>query len=170
LSRRVAIFLLCCSAAWAQSRNPRFQDFPPSEIFNGKPAPPRLATARDRQFRSRIREGAATGPNFAGHYTIVEWGCGAGCVSMTLVDAKNGTILPVPFDVLGLGANVLKYESTILSNADGFQPLSYKKDSRLLIARGCPGQKNCASYFYELTAESKFKLISKTPAITVTPP
>ena len=35
--------------------------------------------------------------------------------------------------------------------------------SRLLIARGCPEEKNCASYFYEWTG-AQFKLLRKIDA------
>ena len=41
---------------------------------------------------------------------------------------------------------------------DSIVPLAYKLDSRLLIARGCPEEENCGSYFYEWTG-TKFKLI-----------
>ena len=85
----LAVLLGCLPA---QTAAPAFDQFPITETFNGKPAAPVLKEAEDRAFRTRIREGAAGGPNFAGHYTIVEWGCGAGCVSIATVDAKTGTV------------------------------------------------------------------------------
>jgi hypothetical protein len=36
-------------------------------------------------------------------------------------------------------------------------------NSRLLVVRGCPEDKNCATYFYEWTA-SAFKLVLKIDA------
>jgi hypothetical protein len=45
-------------------------------------------------------------------------------------------------------------------------PLEFYTDSRLLIARGCPGGENCASYFYEWVAP-KFKLIRKVDAVPI---
>ncbi len=69
---------------------PRFEDYRVSEVFNGQPSPPILATPEQRMFRTRItdgvskgwgvlrdgREGSTPGPNFAGHYIAIQWGCG----------------------------------------------------------------------------------------------
>ena len=63
--------------------------------FKGKPAPPKLVSPVDRLFRTMIRQGASKGPNFAGHYTIAEWGCGSSCVSIALMDAKDDTIFNI---------------------------------------------------------------------------
>ncbi|HEY2014793.1 MAG TPA: hypothetical protein VGH38_14895 [Bryobacteraceae bacterium] len=144
---------------------PVFDQFHVDPVFKGRPAPPMLQTPDQRMFRTMIRESAAKGPNFAGHYTIAEWGCGAGCVSMAIIDAVDGKIYRSPFKVLAW--SLLKYEGRHPSNGDDFQELEFKKDSRLLIARGCPEEKNCGSYFYEWTAEGaapQFKLIRKVPA------
>jgi len=153
--------MLAASVLWAQAV-PAFEQFRVSETFSGKPAPPVLRTAADREFRTRIREGAPEGPNFAGHYTIVQWGCGAGCVSMALVDAKDGRIYPSPFKVLSW--IMAEYESKLASNDDKFEPLMFQTNSRLLIARGCPEEDHCASYFYEWTG-TKFNLLRKIPAV-----
>ena len=53
---------------------------------------PVIKTAEARRFRTMIREAAAKGPNFAGHFTVAEWGCGAGCVSVAIIDAATGSI------------------------------------------------------------------------------
>ncbi|HYL92262.1 MAG TPA: hypothetical protein VEW69_03800, partial [Alphaproteobacteria bacterium] len=74
-----------------------FQDYAVTEIFHGKPAPPKLVSPVHRRYRSAILRAAAKGPNFAGHYTIAEWGCGAGCVSFAVVDAATGKVFPSPF-------------------------------------------------------------------------
>jgi len=61
---------------------PRFEDYPVSGIFAGKPAAPIPATAEQRLYRTRIREGVALGmgvgrdgidqpgPNFAGQPAV----------------------------------------------------------------------------------------------------
>ena len=131
---------------------PSFEGYPVGgPKFTGKPAAPVLKTAYERSFRTAIREAAARGPNFAGHYTVAEWGCGGGCVSIVIVDAANGAVYPGPF------RNLASEEP---------QPLEYRLDSRLLIARGCPEETACASYFWEWSG-AEFKLIRKTPP---TPP
>ncbi len=123
----------------------------PAAPFKGKPASPIFKTKSERMFRTAIRDAAARGPNFAGHFTIAEWGCGAGCVSMVVVDAATGAIYPAPFRVLSP------------SNGDNAEPLSYNLNSRLLIARGCPEETNCASYFYEWSGR-QFKLLRQIPS------
>lgn len=127
-----------------------FQNFPVNETFSGKPAAPILRTRNQRTFRTVIREAAAKGPNFAGHYTIAQWGCGGGCVSMAVIDAKSGRVTDGPFKIM-----------TVQGSSDGREPLDFRIDSRLLIARGCPEEKNCASYFYEWTG-TRFRLIRST--------
>ena len=145
------------SAPTANEQLPRFEDYPVTDIYKGPPAPPKLRCPGDRLFRTRIREGAAKGPNFAGHYTIADWGCGAGCVSVAIVDAKDGRICDAPFQALAWGVPMMK---------DSVEPLAYKLDSRLLIVRGCPEEETCGSYFYEWTG-TRFKLIRKVGAVSV---
>src|SRR5260221_11687562 len=116
-------------ARTSNERLPRFEDYPATEIFKGSPAPPKFRRPGDRLFRTKIREGAARGPNFAGHYTIADWGCGMGCISIAIVDAKDGRLYDAPFRVLAWGEPMMK---------ESVEPLAYNLDSRLLIARGAP--------------------------------
>jgi hypothetical protein len=77
---------------------PGYADYPVKERFSGRPAAPDLKSNPDaKQFASVLKEGAAKGPDFAGHYTVVMWGCGAGCQSFVIVDAKTGSIYTSPF-------------------------------------------------------------------------
>lgn len=72
---------------------PRFEDFRADAGFTGTPAA--LVTAGStlaRTYRTRLREGAAKGPNFAGHFTLVSWGCGASCQDWAVVDARTGQV------------------------------------------------------------------------------
>ena len=153
---------LVASSQQVSDSFPRFQNYPVSEILSGKPALPKLVRPGDRVFRTRIHDGAAKGPNFAGHYTIVEWGCGSSCVSIVVVDAVTGEVFSAPFRILGYG-RVLKYADV---SAPIDQPLEYRLKSRLLIVRGCPEDQNCASYFYEWERPS-FKLIRKAVAVPI---
>lgn len=130
--------------------------------FQGKPVPPVIKAAGQRQFRTQIREAAAAGPNFAGHYTVAEWGCGGGCVSIAIVDAATGAVSPGPFRTLAW--EMRKYEGKYASNGDKFQQLEYRLDSRLLVARGCPEEAHCASYFWEWTG-SQFKLLQTVSSV-----
>jgi hypothetical protein len=152
----------------SQAGLPSFDRYPlTAPKFAGRPAAPVLRTAYERTFRTAIRESAARGPNFAGRYTVAEWGCGAGCVSIVIVDASNGSVHPGPFR--NLGWDLRRYEDRIASDATGFQPLEYRLDSRLLVARGCPEETDCASYFWEWSG-SEFKLIRKIPSAPIPNP
>jgi hypothetical protein len=156
------LLLLLSTLVLAQKKAlPAFDQFGVDEIFTGKPAPPQI-TGKHKSYRTMIRRGAAKGPNFAGHYTIADWGCGTSCVSMAIIDAKDGRVHDGPFGYLGWGLP-LKYEGRYSPASESFRPLSYRVDSRLLIVRGCPQDENCASYFYEWT-DSRFKLLRKLPA------
>jgi hypothetical protein len=102
-------------AASAKSGLPRYIDHPAKEPFSGKPAAPDFKSDPDaKRFASRIKEGAAKGPDFAGSYTVVQWGCGSGCQSFVIVDAKSGKVYTPGF-----------------STERG---LCFRKDSSLLIA------------------------------------
>jgi hypothetical protein len=83
-----------------------------------------------------------------------------------MVDSKDGEIYPPPFEILGWAIPILKYEGKYVPTDEGFHPLAYRVESRLLIVRGCPEDKNCASYFYEWTG-SRFKLIQKAIAASL---
>jgi hypothetical protein len=76
---------------------PRFEDYAAAAAAPGKPAPVNLAShPRAKQFRTALRDGASAGPDFAGHYTIVGWGCGGGCLDFAIVDATNGRVFFPP--------------------------------------------------------------------------
>lgn len=46
------------------------------------------------RFRTKITEALknAKNPNFAGHYLIVEWGCGPSCQCNVIIDMINGKV------------------------------------------------------------------------------
>ena len=135
---------------------PKFDEFKVVEKFTGKAAAPILQTRMQKTFRKTIVDAAQQGPNFAGHYTLAEWGCGAGCVSMAVVDSKTGRAFDGPFNLLGYDLSYT-YEG-------GEEQLEYRIDSRLMVARGGPGEKDCGTYYYEWAGD-RFRLIHKTPAL-----
>jgi len=50
-----------------------------------------------RNYRTRIRNGLSEGPNFSGHYRIIEIGCGMLCSFAYVANAKNGEVFDFPF-------------------------------------------------------------------------
>jgi hypothetical protein len=84
------------------SKLPRFADYPADSVYRGRAAPVDFSSDPDaRRFRTILPTGAARGPNFAGHYTVVEWGCGSPCQSHTILDARTGRILTSTSTSLG---------------------------------------------------------------------
>ena len=69
---------------------PDYRDFAVGEIFHGQPAQPILVTAEDKSYRAVLRGGARKGPDFAGHYIIVERGEGSSVITFAVVDAISG--------------------------------------------------------------------------------
>jgi hypothetical protein len=100
----LAVLLLLLATVGDAQKNalPAFEEYRVVETFRGKSVPPQI-TESHRWFRTIIQRGAAKGPNFAGQYTIATWGCGTGCVSMAIIDAKDGSVRDGPFSDLGLG-------------------------------------------------------------------
>ena len=94
----------------ARTPTPRFEDYSVREVFHGAPTAPDLSAPWARLYRTRIRNAAlnndgffrgskyvqASGPNFAGHYRVANWGCGAGCLIMVIIDLETRQVHPPP--------------------------------------------------------------------------
>lgn len=94
---------------------PRFEDYPSNTAFSGRPARVLFSSARyGRTYRSRLRNGARKGPNFAGAFTIVTWACGSSCQVSAVINARTGAL-----------------SRQMLRTTNGVE---YRRDSRLLIA------------------------------------
>ena len=70
----------------------------PATIYAGPITLPDFGGAAKNyvNYHTRITEAAKAGPNFAGHYAMVEIGCGAGCRFVYAVDLQSGSILDFP--------------------------------------------------------------------------
>lgn len=113
-ARRLLVAALCLMVAPALAEDHPGYDFaryPETDRFAGTPAKPQ-PKGRLHSYRTRIREGAALGPNFAGDMTVVTWGCGTGCQGSALVDARSGKAIDLGMTAAGL---------------------AYRLDSRLLV-------------------------------------
>jgi len=106
-------------------------------VYKGKLALPNFKTDTDAySFRTQIRtQCKEAGVNFAGHYTIVKWGCGSPCQQVAIVDRINGKIY---FSKLPEINNEIAFE------------LKCRPDSRMLIINSDlldqhKGYVNCSS-------------------------
>ncbi|HMV48463.1 MAG TPA: hypothetical protein PLD20_11475 [Blastocatellia bacterium] len=104
---------------------PRFKDYPAPDKFSGKPARPKLTSRRARLFRSNIRWQTAEGPDFAGHYKVVTWGCGAGCVQFAIVNVQTGDVHFPP-----------EVETVMALPEREEDPVQRRTGSRLLVLTG----------------------------------
>jgi hypothetical protein len=105
---------------WQQNRRPTFADFPVQKIYRGTPAAVDVMSYPGaRTFRTQFRTQAPKGPNFAGHYTVVTWGCGSNCQIYAIVDAETGKIYGGVGDQMGAGLD---------------RGASFRLDSTLFIA------------------------------------
>ena len=150
--RRRLIYLLVCVFALTitcfSQPIPKFSQYaaaiekPRVKVINFKRSP------GAGSFRTRLSEGIREGVNFAGHYALVGWGCGTGCISGAIVDTRTGIVYwPEQFNAFGVLYNNGNYADP---------PVEYKKNSRLLVIHGIPGEKEddapakpSGSYYYE---------------------
>ncbi len=100
------------ASATDDGRPPNFADFyvTPSSVSN--PAAPNFASnPAYANFRTAITNGAKNGPNAAGHYTLVSWGCGTSCQNSVAVDSLTGEIIALPGTSSGIQG---KLDSSLL--------------------------------------------------------
>lgn len=137
----VAVGLTMAMPSLAQKTGPTFGQFPVAGHFAGHPAPLRLRHQQDREFRTELAS-AANGPvNFAGHYIVAEIGCGASCLLAAVIDATSGEVEWLPFSLCCWGLDVTA-------------PISYRKDSDLLVLNGLRNESGkAATYFYRYTRQ-----------------
>jgi hypothetical protein len=89
----LAVVFVVVGTSFGASREIRFDEFPATNIFRGKPAEPELKNnPQARQYRTQLRTQTANGANFAGHFRLVSWGCGNACKSFAIVDCKSGRV------------------------------------------------------------------------------
>ena len=76
-----------------QNKSISFDNYQIKEIFKGKPASIDFSSDPDaKRFKTRLTTGIKEGANFAGHYSIILWGCGTNCQQIAIVNTKKGKI------------------------------------------------------------------------------
>jgi hypothetical protein len=157
MTKPVLLFLILAAgqAPVPQGPRPKFEDFPVKTVFRGNPAPPKLATNDQKMFRTMIRKGAKAKAEFAGHYTVPVWGCGSGCTDYVIADSISGTIYDGLF-VTDLPGRWFEEHNLPLG-----ERLEYHARSRLLKVNGCPDERDCGFYDYEMVDGKGLKLLRK---------
>ena len=146
---------------------PRFERFPAVGRFTGRIAEPDVQShPRSRNFRTVIRQGAKQGPNFAGHYTIVDWWWGAGRKAYAVVDANTGQVFH-PQELQSVG-DLEHVESS--PDRDG-DPLDFRIDSRLVVAMGAVNfdstKRGISWLVWEGTRFRRVLFVAKPPPDTI---
>lgn len=112
---------------------PRFEQFPAGAPYTGPVAAPDVAgDPRSRRFRTAIAEGARRGPDFAGRYTVVSWGCGSGCSAIAIVDAVTGRVF---HPVRWASSTTSTWRNEEFARPYG-ELVGFRLDSRLLVVVG----------------------------------
>jgi hypothetical protein len=162
-----------------QSHEPLFEDYPLHEDFSDKPAIPILNEPWAKHYRTRIREGVTKsyenrdgagqvverkGPNFAGHYFVLSWGCGTVCLMMVIVDGKTGHVYPTPL----AGGKDGDGQIALPSIGFGYGYFEYRLDSRIFVMESsCPKRPGVAGFdlrvqrSYFVIGPSGFKLVRR---------
>jgi len=134
---------LCSPIAWAQKPVPEFKDYPANGIYQGTNAPIISLTKNDRMYRTRLSNAAKEKPNFAGHYIITAWGCGASCLMGAAIDAKTGKVHWWDFSVCCWDESVE-------------DPINFRLDSSLIVFSGLRNEKGSKGQYYYKIEHGKF--------------
>jgi len=167
-------FLAGC--AWAQPDSaalPRFEDYPAGAILTATPVAPNLTTLERRyadEIRDQyevIRDGQQRGPNFAGHFIVIQWGCGAPCMRMAIVDARNGDVHHPPISINGIGARSFDLPLLIFRDSVAQNPeVQFRPNSNLMIIKATPNNlaRNPLAYtYYFLWRQNRWTLRRRVP-------
>lgn len=100
---------------------------------------PDVTRGRAHLYRTMLRENVSGTPDFAGHYTVVHIGCGAGLACPAFVDRRTGRVFfpPAIRSVYFLPADT--------EPAGATDPLTYQADSRLLVILGARNEEDRTS-------------------------
>lgn len=171
ISRAAATLLLCALAGStyglrAQTQKtptgpkaPRFEDYPAREVYKGTVARVRFDSRKARLFRTRLGEDSRGGPNFAGRYAVVVWGCGTGCAQMGVVDSKTGRVYFPPLEYMDI------------PDVENEATRGFRLDSRLLVLtkNHYDGHGGYTAYYYLFDA-GRFRLLRKAEEQAPPPP
>ncbi len=137
---------------------PRFEDYPAGAAFAGRN---RLVLDRsDMGYRTRLREAARQRPDFAGHYVLALWGCGAECVMGAAIDVRSGHVTWLP------GDTICCWFSGSQGQERDIDPVRYRLHSRLLILDGLRHERegDLGQHVYTIEGDRFVHLIELPPA------
>jgi len=138
---------------------PAFTDY--TVVAEGHLKRPKLKLNNEfsRTVKTRLSNGLQNNPvDFAGHYVVVTFGCGSGCLYGGYIDAETGQALEMPFSISPAG---------LFRESD---PIEHNADSSLLIVSGKLNEADGSAmrYFFSLQG-SRLEPICYVPINTKIP-
>jgi len=134
--------------------SPQFADFP-ARIYSGPVRGPDLSSHKDaRTYRTRLRNGAKGGINFAGDHVLVTWGCGAQCLMGAVINARSGYVQFLPGTIC-----------CWLDAGEELNPIAFERGSNLLVLSGLVNEQEPKARRYYDFSDRSFRLI-KTELLT----
>ncbi len=128
---------------------PTFHDFAVTRERIAHPAEVRLTDAKDKRYATRLRHFATHPPNFAGHFILASWGCGASCLLTAAINAQTGEVVWLAFPRRHPEQSEGSRYSTVCCWDPGVpKPLEFHADSRLLIIHGSRDETGGGTYDY----------------------
>jgi hypothetical protein len=102
----------------------------------GRPGKVLPTDAKSRKYATMLREASHRKADFAGHYILATWECGAACIMAAAIDAKSGSVSWLPFTVC-------------CWDVDIGEPFEFLRSSRLLIVHGSRDEQGGGVHFYK---------------------
>ena len=141
IALRICSTIAFVRLANAEGKVCRFSDFPVRHIEIGRNVAPKIPPDKvmEKGYREVVAD-ARKSNNFAGHYRLSTDTCGTWLIGIMIADSETG-------DVHMMGCLSWPYKGLRPDLPSG---LSYRLNSRLLIARGCRvSREPCGTYSYE---------------------
>lgn len=134
------------------TRSLRFEDYP-AQVYRAPAQAPDIFSHPDaRTYRTRLRNAAEGGVNFAGDHVLATWGCGGNCLMGAVINARTGYVQFLPGTVC-----------CWLDTSEDINPIEFRKDSNLLVLTGLINEQGpMAKYYYDFSGRD-FQLIATQP-------
>ncbi|HEV1994326.1 MAG TPA: hypothetical protein VGR03_08350 [Candidatus Acidoferrum sp.] len=115
-----------------------------------------------KTYRTVLRRDIVEGPNYAGHYRVVVWGCGSSCAMFAVVNLKTGRVItPKSFSAV---SEVHVLADDFLQDTESKSwVVRFKRNSKLLVAIGALDEDDDREgAFYFLLEGESLRLIHST--------
>lgn len=94
----LAMYAVCVGPAVAGAESVNFPAYPAAKVYQGKAKIPDFRGKNQgfAAFRTRIVEGMKSASQFAGEYSVIQFGCGTGCSKVVIANRRTGELQNFP--------------------------------------------------------------------------